>query len=81
LGSVISLPACAAMVMEEGDHFGMGLVFGLFNTTMNLGFAAAPFLGNLIMEFKGLPVVFYCSGIIGILGVIIFYICSTAHDY
>jgi MFS family permease len=80
LGSVISLPACAAMVMEEGDHLGMGLVFGLFNTTMNLGFAAAPFLGNLIMEFKGLPVVFYCSGIIGILGVIIFYICSTAHD-
>ena len=80
LGSVISLPASAAMVMEEGDHFGMGLVFGLFNTTMNLGFAAAPFLGNLIMEFKGLPVVFYCSGIIGILGVIIFYICSTAHD-
>lgn len=80
LGSVISLPASAAMVMEEGDHFGMGLAFGLFNTTMNLGFAAAPFLGNLIMEFKGLPVVFYCSGIIGILGVIIFYICSTAHD-
>jgi MFS family permease len=80
LGSVISLPACAAMVMEEGDHFGMGLVVGLFNTTVNLEFAAAPFLGNLIMEFKGLPVVFYCSGIIGIAGVIIFYICTTAHD-
>jgi predicted MFS family arabinose efflux permease len=57
------------------------LVFGLFNTTMNLGFAAAPFLGNLIMEFKGLPVVFYSAGLIGILGVIIFFICSTAaHD-
>jgi len=41
---------------------------------------AAPFLGNLIMEFKGLPIVFYCSGIIGIAGVIIFYICSNAHN-
>jgi MFS family permease len=76
LGSVISLPASAAMVMEEGDHFGMGLVFGLFNTTMNLGFAAAPFLGNLIMDFKGLPFVFYISGIIGIIGIIIFSIFS-----
>ena len=80
LGSVISLPASAAMVMEEGDHFGMGLIFGLFNTTMNLGFAAAPFLGNLIMDVKGLPFVFYVAGLIGIGGVIIFYICSTAHD-
>jgi len=77
LGSVISLPASAAMVMEEGDHFGMGLVFGLFNTTMNLGFAAAPFLGNLIMDTKGLPVVFYVAGFIGIAGLIIFYVCSN----
>ena len=77
LGSVISLPASAAIVMEEGDHFGMGLVFGLFNTTMNLGFAAAPFLGNLIMDFKGLPFVFYISGIVGIIGIIIFSIFST----
>jgi MFS family permease len=76
LGSVISLPASAAMVMEEGDHFGMGLVFGLFNTTMNLGFAIAPFLGNLIMDFKGLPFVFYLSGIIGVIGIVIFFICS-----
>jgi MFS transporter, DHA1 family, multidrug resistance protein len=79
LGSVISLPASAAIVMEEGDHFGMGLIFGLFNTTMNLGFAAAPFLGNFIMDLKGLPVVFYCSGLIGIIGVAIFYICSNSH--
>lgn len=76
LGSVISLPASAAMVMEEGDHFGMGLVFGLFNTTMNLGFAAAPFLGNFIVNFKGLPFVFYISGIIGVIGIIVFYVCS-----
>jgi MFS family permease len=79
LGSVISLPASAAMVMEEGDHFGMGLVFGLFNTTMNLGFSAAPFLGNLIMDFKGLPFVFYLSGIISVMGIIIFFICSIDH--
>ena len=77
LGSVISLPASAAMVMEEGDHFGMGFVFGIFNTTMNLGFAAAPFLGNFIMDFRGLPAVFYSAGSISITGVIIFYICST----
>lgn len=74
-GSVISLPASAAMVMEEGDYFGMGLVFGLFNTTMNLGFAVAPFLGNFILEYKGLPSVFYCAGIIGVAGILIFYIC------
>jgi MFS family permease len=78
LGSVISLPASAAMVMEEGDHFGMGLVFGLFNTTMNLGFAAAPFLGNFIMDFWGLPAVFYCAGSIGVAGVILFFIFSAA---
>lgn len=76
-GSVISLPASAAMIMEEGDHFGMGLVFGLFNTTMNLGFAVAPFLGNFIVDLKGLPVVFYFAGFIGIAGVVSFYICST----
>jgi MFS family permease len=78
LGSVISLPADAAMVMEEGDHFGMCLVFGLFNTTMNLGFAAAPFLGNFIVNLKGLPFVFYCSGLIGIIGVVSFYVCSNS---
>jgi MFS family permease len=76
LGSVISLPASAAMVMKEGDHFGMGLAFGLFNTTMNLGFAAAPFLGNLIVNLNGLPFVFYVSGIIGVIGIIIFYFSS-----
>ncbi len=76
-GSVISLPASVAMIMEEGDHFGMGLVFGLFNTTMNLGFAVAPFLGNFIVDLKGLPVVFYFAGFIGIAGVVSFYICSN----
>jgi MFS family permease len=75
LGSVISLPASAAMIMKEGDHFGMGLVFGLFNTTMNLGFAAAPFLGNFILEYKGLPAVFYCAGLIGVAGIVVFYVC------
>ena len=60
----------------------MGFYFrSLFvvNFFISFGFAAAPFLGNLIMEFKGLSVVFYCSGIIGIAGVIIFCICSNAH--
>lgn len=75
LGSVISLPASAAMIMKEGDHFGMGLVFGLFNTTMNLGFAAAPFLGNFILEYKGLPAVFYWAGLIGVAGIVVFYVC------
>jgi len=41
-------------------------------------FAAAPFLANFIMDFKGLSFVFYYSGIIGVVGVITFYICSTA---
>jgi len=78
LGSAVSLPASAAILMEEGERFGMGLVFGLFNTAMNIGFAAAPFLGNFIMDTRGLSFVFYLSGIIGIAGVMTFYICSMA---
>ena len=41
---------------------------------------ATAFFRTVIMEFKGLSVVFYCSGIIGIAGVIIFYICSNSHN-
>lgn len=78
LGSAITMPASAALLIEEGDRWGMGLVFGLFNTAMNIGFALAPFLGYFVMEWAGVQAVFYCSAIIGVAGVAMFYVCSAA---
>ena len=77
LGSAVTMPASAALLIEEGDKWGMGLVFGLFNTAMNIGFAVAPFLGYFVMELAGIETVFYCSAIIGIVGVAVFYACSA----
>ena len=74
-GSVISSPASTDIVMEEGDNLGMGLVFGLFNATINLGFAITPFRGKFIMDTQGIHSVFYFAGLIGIAGAFISY-CS-----
>jgi len=74
-GSVIFSPASADIVMEEGDNLGMGLVFGLFNATINLGFAITPFRGKFIMDTQGIHSVFYFAGLIGIACVFISY-CS-----
>jgi MFS family permease len=80
LVSATSLPASAAILMEEGDRYGMGLAFGLFNMTMNLGSAVAPFLGNIVMDLAGLPPIFYLAGFIGFAGVVIFYIYSVGYS-
>lgn len=79
LVSATSLPASAAILIEEGSRYGMGLAFGIFNMTMNLGFAVAPFLGNMVIDLAGFPAIFYLAGFIGFVGTVIFYIYSA--DY
>lgn len=77
LCSAMSLPASGAMLIEEGNRCGMGLVFGLFNGSMNLGFVVAPFLGGMVMDRIGLDAVFYLAGALGVMGAFFFHACSS----
>jgi MFS family permease len=76
--SVVSLPASAALLVKEGQRCGMGLAFGCFNASMNLGFLVAPLLGSFVCEKIGIHAVFYLAGSIGLVGVCCFQSCSTS---
>ena len=76
--SVLSLPASSALVVEEGNRYGMGLTIGLFNSVMNIGFILAPLVGGFLMDKAGISCIFYFAGGAGLLGIYFFSLsCPT----
>ena len=64
----LSLPAASAMILREGKQFVMGSTMAIFNVAMSAGLAVGPVVSGIILDLLGLPEVFYCCTILGLLG-------------
>lgn len=76
--SVLSQPACSALLVEEGARYGMGATVGLFQSVLNLGFVVGPLLGAMLHEALGLTAVFHAAGAVGLAAVSLFAIDAFA---
>ena len=80
MASVLSLPASFALLVEEGNRHGMGLIMGIFNSAMNLGFVIAPLAGGIAFTFFGIKAIFYGAGFVGLAGTF-FYLGYTVKPF
>ena len=74
--SAASIPASSALLVGEGNLYGMGLTMGIFNTAMNLAAVLAPLAGGLALGFFGIDKLFYGVGTFGVIGVMFFVFCA-----
>jgi DHA1 family multidrug resistance protein-like MFS transporter len=75
--SVVSLPASSALLVQEGNLYGMGLAMGIFNGAMNFGKVLAPLAGGLALGFFGIKTIFYGGAFLGLLGIVFFCFCTS----
>lgn len=76
--SAASIPASSALLVHEGNIYGMGLTMGIFNSAMNLAAVLSPLAGGIALGFFGIGMLFYCVGAFGVLGVIFFSFCAVS---
>ena len=74
--SVVSLPASSALLVQEGNRYGMGLAMGIFNGAMNLGMVLGPLAGGFVLGFFGIKAIFYGAAFLGFTGIIFFSFCT-----
>jgi MFS transporter, DHA1 family, multidrug resistance protein len=67
-----SQPASSALLAELGDRHGMGAATGIFQSVMNAGMLAGPFVGGVLFETVGINIVFLFAGCLGLLGAAFF---------
>lgn len=79
--SALSQPASSALLLEEGNRFGMGSTVGTFNSVLNLGFISGPLLGVGIQQSCGLPAVFTVAGGLGLVTMALFVVTMTAESW
>ncbi len=75
-GSALSLPAVTAIIAEEGRELGSGSTVGVFNTAMSIGQIIGPVFSGYLLDVYGMGSVFYFSGFISVISVIIFWAMS-----
>jgi MFS family permease len=72
----VSLPASSALLVQEGNHYGMGLAMGIFNGAMNLGTVLAPLAGGFALGFFGINTIFYGAALVELIGIVFFGFCT-----
>ena len=72
IGRGISLPAMFALVAVAGRDIGQGSASGMVNTTLAVGLIISPLISGAVMDFSGLPFVFYVSGVISLVCTLVF---------
>jgi MFS transporter, DHA1 family, multidrug resistance protein len=73
---VVSLPASQALLVQEGNRYGMGLSMGVFNGALNFGTVLAPLAGGLALGFFGIETIFYGAAFLGLIGIVFFCFCT-----
>jgi len=73
---VVSLPASSALLVQEGNHYGMGLAMGVFNGALNFGTVLAPLAGGFALGFWGIETIFHGAAILGLIGIVFFCFCT-----
>ncbi|MFH0966486.1 MAG: MFS transporter [Methanobacteriota archaeon] len=72
VGRGLSLPAMYALVTVAGRDVGQGSASGVVNTTLAVGLIISPLISGSIMDIDGISTVFYLSGAISIICMIVF---------
>ncbi len=75
----MSMPAVTAIAADEGHHGGMGAIMGVLSMAMSAGMMLGPVLAGGLAEFVGLRPLFVFSGVIGVLGTLLFSWLSREH--
>ena len=73
------MPALTAIAADEGHHGGMGAIMGVLNMAMSAGMMLGPVLAGGLAEFVGLRPLFVFSGVVGVLGTLLFSWLSAEH--
>ncbi len=73
---VVSLPASSALLVQEGNLYGMGFAMGIFSGALNLGTVLAPLAGGFALGFWGIETIFHGAGILGLIGIVFFCFCT-----
>jgi len=68
IGVALSMPAAAALVVEEGRKFGMGSTMSIFYLAMGIGMALGPIISGGIADVMAVSWVFYFGAIMGFIG-------------
>ncbi len=68
LSSSLSMPAAAALTVEEGRKFGMGSTMSIFFLAMSVGMALGPIISGGIADWLNINSVFYFGAIMGLIG-------------
>ena len=68
LSAALSMPAAAALTVEEGRKFGMGSTMSIFFLAMSVGMAIGPIISGGIADWLNINAVFYFGAIMGFIG-------------
>ncbi len=74
LGSAIVVPSATAITTIIGRDIGQGSAMGAYNTASSAGMIIAPIVSGLVMDLAGIVSVFFFSGIVSLISVLIFWI-------
>lgn len=68
LSASLSMPAAAALTVEEGRKYGMGSTMSIFFLAMSIGMAIGPIISGGIADLLNVDSVFYFGAIMGLIG-------------
>ena len=60
----IAVPAALVLASQEGERAGMGVVMGLFDAALSLGFIVSPILLGMVHDAYGVETIFHAGGAI-----------------
>ena len=72
LGGALSMPAAAALTVEEGRKFGMGSTMAIIFMAMSIGMIIGPILGGVITDIANIDFVFYFTAGATLVGIGLF---------
>jgi DHA1 family multidrug resistance protein-like MFS transporter len=75
----MAMPALTAVAADEGHHGGMGAVMGVLNMAMSAGMMIGPVLAGVLAEVVGLRSLFLLSGVVGVVGTLLFSWLTADH--
>lgn len=71
--TAIAIPSATAITVLLGRNMGMGTLMSSLDTAMSAGMVLSPLILGVVMDVLDIKSVFYLAGLIGFLGVLIFY--------
>jgi len=67
MGEMLSFPALTAHIANISDAAVRGRYMGLFSLSFSLSLLVGPALGSMVYDNLGPDVLWFCSGIVGII--------------